>query len=127
MILSILGVSLMINFRVFGIVYSGQDSRKYLDFFCYYQILAILPLLPLVLPTLLVICRSYGIAYMLTLFDALQSSTTEFKDKEDVDEFDAAPAPTKDFKLSRIAIFRKFTYQLFNDDDAHPVTIFNEG
>ncbi|KAJ3314149.1 hypothetical protein HDV04_000872 [Boothiomyces sp. JEL0838] len=54
----------------------------------------------------------YGNAYILTLFDALQSSKTEFEDKEDVDEFDAAPAPTKDFVLSWGAIYRKFYRQL---------------
>ena len=53
--------------------------------------------------------KSYANAYILTLFDALQSSKTDFEDKEDVDEFDAAPAPTKDFTLPWTTISKKVT------------------
>ncbi|KAJ3261769.1 hypothetical protein HK103_004720 [Boothiomyces macroporosus] len=106
-------VSLAINVvRVFLVSTSSPFAAHMFQMLARYQIIAVLPLLPIALPTLMLISRSYGNAYILTLFDALQSSKTEFEDKEDVDEFDAAPAPTKDFVLSWGAIYRKFYRQL---------------
>lgn len=68
------------------------------------------PLLPLIsapYPVILLIHKSYSNAYIQTLFQALQSSKTEFQDKEDVDEFDAAPAPTKELILSWMTVFKR--------------------
>eukprot|EP00842_Homolaphlyctis_polyrhiza_P000785 jgi/Hompol1/1707/HPOL_005693-RA len=64
------------------------------------QIYLLFPLIPLSYPTLSLVARSYGNAQIVSLFEALQSSKTAFEDKEDVDEFDAAPAPTKDIAVS---------------------------
>lgn len=64
-------------------------------------IYAIIPLLPLTLPSLWLIARSFGNAQVLILFEALQISKTEYEDEDDVDEFDAeAPPPTKDVDLN---------------------------
>lgn len=61
----------------------------------------IIPLLPLCLPSMWVIARSFGNAQLLILFEALQISKTEYEDDDEVDEFDAeAPPPTKDLELS---------------------------
>ncbi|KAJ3335814.1 hypothetical protein HDU91_002016, partial [Kappamyces sp. JEL0680] len=83
------------------------------------QVLAILPILPISFPTIMLLSRSYANAYILTLFEALQSSKTEFEDKDDVDEFDAAPAPTKELVLSWSAIFRKSLDQVIKLDGTH--------
>jgi hypothetical protein len=62
---------------------------------------AIIPLLPLCIPSLWIIARSFGNAQLLILFEALQISKTEYEDDDEVDEFDAeAPPPTKDLELS---------------------------
>jgi hypothetical protein len=62
---------------------------------------AILPLLPLCIPSMWLIARSFGNAQLLILFEALQISKTEYEDDDEVDEFDAeAPPPTKDLELS---------------------------
>jgi hypothetical protein len=64
-------------------------------------IYTIIPLLPLTLPSLWLIARSFGNAQVLILFEALQISKTEYEDEDDVDEFDAeAPPPTKDVDLN---------------------------
>lgn len=96
--------------------YIGSSDAFYYDIIGYFQVLAVLPVLPISIPFLLVIARSFGNAYILTLFNALESSKTEFEDTEDVDEFDSAPAPTKDLKLSWSSIFNKFIFQLLNYD-----------
>lgn len=86
-----------------------------------FQVAVILPILPIALPTLMLVSRSYANAYILTLFEALLSSKTEFEDNEDVDEFDAAPAPTKEFVLSWGVIGRKFLDQVIKLDGTHLV------
>jgi hypothetical protein len=60
------------------------------------QFYAVLPLLPLSLPALCLIARSYGNAQIVCLLEVLQSSKVEFKDEENIDEFDEAPPPIKD-------------------------------
>jgi hypothetical protein len=42
------------------------------------------------------------------MFDALQNSKTEFRDMEDVDEFDEAPAPTKNIQIAARILFYLF-------------------
>lgn len=78
----------------------GLNSPIFYKSLGYLQILSVLPILPISTPTIMLLTRSFGNAYILTLFEALQSSKTEFTDQEDVDEFDAAPAPTKNLSLS---------------------------
>ncbi|KAL0077233.1 hypothetical protein F4703DRAFT_1743001 [Phycomyces blakesleeanus] len=69
----------------------------------------ILPLLPLCLPSLWMVARSFGNAQLLILFEALQISKTEYEDDSEVDEFDAeAPPPTKDVELSPNAVWDRF-------------------
>jgi hypothetical protein len=75
-----------------------------------YQIYTIIPLLNIQLPLINFISKSYCNAYILTLFDALQQSKTDFEDQDDVDEFDAAPAPIKEFQLSWRLIVDKITH-----------------
>ncbi|KAI8899738.1 hypothetical protein BC833DRAFT_584440 [Globomyces pollinis-pini] len=113
----VLFISLGINLlRVLLINTSDAIEIRYFQLLGMYQGLLLLPLLPISYPFILLLSHSYGNAYILTLFDALQSSKTDFEDKEDVDEFDAAPAPTKDLKLSWVAIFKKFVHQMTQDD-----------
>jgi hypothetical protein len=72
----------------------------------------LLPLLPLALPTFFVIARAFGNAQILALYEALQSSQVEeFEDKDDVDEFDVAPPPTKTIVLDRSLVWRQFLDQ----------------
>ncbi|KAI9008463.1 hypothetical protein CLU79DRAFT_512000 [Phycomyces nitens] len=69
----------------------------------------VLPLLPLCLPSLWMVARSFGNAQLLILFEALQISKTEYEDDSEVDEFDAeAPPPTKDVELSPNAVWDRF-------------------
>ncbi|KAJ3088283.1 hypothetical protein HK102_009120 [Quaeritorhiza haematococci] len=60
------------------------------------QAYILIPLLPLSLPTLCVFARTYGNAQIVSLWEALQNSGAAFEDEDDIDEFDAAPPPTKD-------------------------------
>lgn len=70
------------------------------------SIYAIIPLLPLCIPSMWIIARSLGNAQLLILFEALQISKTEYEDDDEVDEFDAeAPPPTKDLELSPSKLF----------------------
>ncbi|TPX34153.1 hypothetical protein SmJEL517_g03135 [Synchytrium microbalum] len=80
------------------------------------QVYVLLPLLPLSIPTLAIAARSYGNAQILSLFDALQTSKAEFKDDEDVDEFDIAPPPTKDIHLDPRVVWKKFLAQMTDID-----------
>ncbi|KAJ3213496.1 hypothetical protein HDU67_002830 [Dinochytrium kinnereticum] len=93
-----LAICLIVNaIRLVFVDASGrQRADVLLESLFNYQFYAILPILPLSLPGLCLIARSYGNAQIVCLFDVLQSSKQEFKDEEDIDEFDAAPPPTKD-------------------------------
>ena len=66
-------------------------------------IYALIPLLPITIPALLLAIRSFGNAELLNLFEQLQNSKTLYEDDDDVDEFDAAPPPTKDVQLDKCA------------------------
>ena len=72
-----------------------------------------LPLLPLSLPVLLLVARSYGNAQILCLLEVLQSSQVEFKDEENIDEFDAAPPPTKKVVTSWTNVWKIFFEYVF--------------
>ena len=91
----------------------GPTDLYYL--FGYQLVLVVVPLMPIGIPMLLLLTRSYSNAYILTLFDGLQTSKTEFVDADDVDEFDEAPAPTKELRLSKHAIWTTFVDQLLSD------------
>ncbi|KAI8915014.1 hypothetical protein DFJ77DRAFT_43795 [Powellomyces hirtus] len=113
-----LAISLLINAFRFGIR-NTSDSRKLqqgVEYLIVMQIYVVLPLLPLVLPTLFMIIRSYGNAQILSLFDALQTSKTEFEDQEDIDEFDMAPPPTKDLVLDWGLVWKRFLDQFVHVD-----------
>ncbi|KAJ3107972.1 hypothetical protein HDU97_002552 [Phlyctochytrium planicorne] len=93
-----LAIGVLINtIRLIFLEPSGrQRADVWIELLFNYQFYALLPILPLTLPVLCLIARSYGNAQIVCLFDELQSSKQEFKDEEDIDEFDAAPPPTKD-------------------------------
>ncbi|KAF9156424.1 hypothetical protein BG015_005393 [Linnemannia schmuckeri] len=72
-------------------------------------IYAVLPLLPLSLPTLLQISKAFTNATILVLFNTLQISKTEYEDEKDVDEFDVeAPPPTKNVDIARKEVWKRF-------------------
>lgn len=100
----ILAIALIINVFRFGfkdIMGNKADIDQLAEVVFVESIYAILPLLPLTLPSLWLIARSFGNAQVLVLFEALQISKTEYEDEDDVDEFDAeAPPPTKDVELN---------------------------
>jgi hypothetical protein len=97
----VLGVSTLINtLRLLLVIKSEDQIKSIFEIIGELQIYVWVAILPLAFPTFTVILRTYGNAQILSLFDALQSSKSEFQDKEDVDEFDEAPAPTKDVKVS---------------------------
>lgn len=50
------------------------------------------------------------------LFDALQSSKDAFEDSEDIDEFDVAPAPTKNLLVDKKIVWKRFIDQIFTGD-----------
>jgi hypothetical protein len=109
----LLSLSIAVNLaRLFLSNITSYPASMIYELLARLPILVVLPMLPISFPSLMLITNSYGNAYILTLFDALQSSKTEFEDKEDVDEFDAAPAPTKDLSLSWASIFQKFLDQV---------------
>jgi hypothetical protein len=91
----VIGIMLLTNILRIIFQSSFQTATMILDGILVLPIFACLPLLPLTLPTFLVFNRTYGNAKLLTLLEGLQNSKTEYLDKDDVDEFDAAPAPTK--------------------------------
>jgi hypothetical protein len=76
----------------------------------------LLPVAPIITPLLIIGFRTYGNAHVLTVFDLLQSSKSEFQDKADIDEFDAAPAPLKNISVSFAGILKKLTDQLSSID-----------
>ncbi|KAI8076326.1 uncharacterized protein BX664DRAFT_344388 [Halteromyces radiatus] len=108
----VLGISLVINLLVFGLKeYRGHDIglEQLVEQVFWLPFLAVLPLLPLCVPSLWLIARSFGNAQLLILFEALQISKTEYEDDDEVDEFDTeAPPPTKDLELSPNAVWDRF-------------------
>ncbi|KAI9143013.1 hypothetical protein BKA69DRAFT_1173903 [Paraphysoderma sedebokerense] len=70
---------------------------------------AALPLIPFSLPTLGLVYRSWGNAQLLSLWEALQISKTDYEDEADIDEFDAeAPPPMKDVHIDKGVVLAKF-------------------
>ncbi|KAI8588602.1 hypothetical protein BDZ88DRAFT_476427 [Geranomyces variabilis] len=113
-----LGVALLVNALRYGIRETGEKAKlqQGVEYLLVMQIYVILPLLPLVVPTLFMIIRSFGNAQILSLFDALQTSKTEFEDNEDIDEFDSAPPPTKDLVLDWALVWKRFLDQFVQVD-----------
>jgi hypothetical protein len=100
----VLALALIINLFRFGfkdIMGNKYHVDQIFEVVFVETIYTIIPLLPLTLPSLWLIARSFGNAQVLILFEALQISKTEYEDEDDVDEFDAeAPPPTKDVDLN---------------------------
>ncbi|KAJ9048773.1 hypothetical protein DSO57_1031404 [Entomophthora muscae] len=70
---------------------------------------ALLAWLPLWMPSLWFVVRSYCNAHTLVLFEALQKSKEEFEDDDDIDEFDTeAPSPTKDVEITVGMVLEKW-------------------
>ncbi|KAJ3415516.1 hypothetical protein HDV05_004718 [Chytridiales sp. JEL 0842] len=98
---------------------STTDVKRREDAFQLFVLLqfyAILPLLPLSLPALCLVARSYGNAQIVCLLEVLQSSKVEFKDEENIDEFDEAPPPTKDVVTDWGSVWKMFVDQLIRVD-----------
>jgi hypothetical protein len=100
----VLGIALLVNFLRFGLrstLINHYPIDQIIEEVLTMSIYAIIPLLPLCIPSMWIIARSFGNAQLLILFEALQISKTEYEDDDEVDEFDAeAPPPTKDLELS---------------------------
>lgn len=100
----VLGLALIVNCLRFGLRSTLIDQfpvDQLVEEVFTMSIYAIIPLLPLCIPSMWIIARSFGNAQLLILFEALQISKTEYEDDDEVDEFDAeAPPPTKDLELS---------------------------
>lgn len=100
----VLGIALVVNFLRYGLhstLVNHFPVDQMVEEVFTMSIYAIIPLLPLCIPSMWIIARSFGNAQLLILFEALQISKTEYEDDDEVDEFDAeAPPPTKDLELS---------------------------
>jgi hypothetical protein len=110
---TVIGIMILTNILRIALQPSFQTVTVILDGLLVLPIFACLPLLPLTLPTFLVFNRTYGNAKLLTLLEGLQNSKTEYLDKDDVDEFDAAPAPTKSIATDWGKILFYMKEQLF--------------
>ncbi|KAJ3365061.1 hypothetical protein GGF32_000241 [Allomyces javanicus] len=67
----------------------------------------VLPVMPMIIPTLYLLFRTYSNAHLIVLWDELQSSKTDYED-DDVDEFDVdAPPPTKEITLAKFDILSR--------------------
>jgi hypothetical protein len=123
-------VSVIVNAAVFGVNYSQitASSTKIMSadiawiyYFFLAQVNCVIASLPLIFPLIWLIIRSYGNALILTLFEALQNSKTDFEDKANVDEFDEeAPPPIKELALDRrmsllpnllLMLYKEFLYR----------------
>ncbi|KAF1803269.1 hypothetical protein FB192DRAFT_1075853 [Mucor lusitanicus] len=108
----VLGIALVVNFLRYGIRSTWINhfpADQLIEEVFTMSIYAIIPLLPLCIPSMWIIARSFGNAQLLILFEALQISKTEYEDDDEVDEFDAeAPPPTKDLELSPNAVWDRF-------------------
>ncbi|KAI8809969.1 hypothetical protein BJ742DRAFT_803098 [Cladochytrium replicatum] len=107
-------VSLVVNTIRFGVKVANDPSRltQGVEMLLVEQVLALLPLLSLSVPTWILVARSYANAQVVALLEALQSSKVEFEDEDDIDEFDAAPPPTKDITPDWRSVWTKFINQL---------------
>ncbi|KAI9353342.1 hypothetical protein DFJ73DRAFT_325651 [Zopfochytrium polystomum] len=111
------GVSLLVNLIRYGITFSSADWKQEFFFIIFnLQFYAVMPLLPMSMPLLSLIARSYGNAQIVCLFDLLQNSREEFKDEDGVDEFDAAPSPVKDVTTQWGPVWKIFIDQLVKVD-----------
>ncbi|KAI7885791.1 hypothetical protein K492DRAFT_123348 [Lichtheimia hyalospora FSU 10163] len=117
----VLGISMVINLLRFGLrdmLILGTHVDQLAELFCALPFYVTLPLLPLCLPSLWLIARSFGNAQLLILFEALQISKTEYEDDDEVDEFDTeAPPPTKDVELSPKVVWDRFCALLLKWDN----------
>ncbi|KAI0233554.1 hypothetical protein L0F63_002662 [Massospora cicadina] len=78
---------------------------------------ALLAFLPLWMPSLWFVVRSYCNGHTLVLFEALQRSKEEFEDEDDIDEFDTeAPSPTKDVEISLGMVLEKWWWLMWQWD-----------
>ncbi|KAJ3296230.1 hypothetical protein HK104_001843 [Borealophlyctis nickersoniae] len=114
----VLAMALVINALRYGIPAASNPQRRdqATEMLLALPVYAVLPLLPLMLPTLILVARTYGNAHILSTFDALQISKTQFEDTESVDEFDAAPPPMKDLGVDWGAVWKRFVDQLVKVD-----------
>lgn len=105
----VLGIALLVNFLRYGLrstLINHFPVDQLVEEVFTMSIYAIIPLLPLCIPSMWIVARSFGNAQLLILFEALQISKTEYEDDDEVDEFDAeAPPPTKDLELSPSKLF----------------------
>ncbi|KAI7868213.1 uncharacterized protein EV154DRAFT_432195 [Mucor mucedo] len=108
----VLGIALVVNFLRYGLrstLINHFPVDQLVEEVFTMSIYAIIPLLPLCIPSMWIVARSFGNAQLLILFEALQISKTEYEDDDEVDEFDAeAPPPTKDLELSPNAVWDRF-------------------
>ncbi|KAJ3129352.1 hypothetical protein HK100_008688 [Physocladia obscura] len=114
-----LAAALIINiFRyAFTAVTSTKRTTEAVEILISLPLFAILPLLPLSFPIICLIARSYGNAQIVCLHDALQASKEDFKDEENIDDFDPAPSPTKEVITNYYAVWEEFKRQFLNDFD----------
>lgn len=98
----VLVISFTVNLARYLIRALKDPSTQYFGFtfLIDYQVYISIIVLPLFVPFMCLIARSYGNAQLLTLLEVLQNSNIQYKDEIDVDEFDAAPPPTKDISTS---------------------------
>ncbi|KAJ3071154.1 hypothetical protein HDU98_005730 [Podochytrium sp. JEL0797] len=125
----VLGASFVANVFRYAFTANTNHKRKQeaveqlfsLPFF------AVLPLMPLSLPFICLVARSFGNAQIICLHEALQNSKEDFKDEENIDDFDAAPPPTKEVQTDYKAVWRAFVSQIFNEPMTPPSTVANGG
>ncbi|KAJ3332362.1 hypothetical protein HDU76_000463 [Blyttiomyces sp. JEL0837] len=114
----VLGVCFVINILRYAILATSTEKKRdfAIELLFNAPFFALVPLLPLSLPALCLISRSYGNAQIVCLFDLLQNSKKEFKDEANIDEFDLAPPPTKDVATDWASVWKYFLDQLIRVD-----------